>query len=215
MAHFIDTAYGAPPERLYSYTLGLRTLKQTRRVYRSQEVVEELLDARWGGKLTIPEQHGPKFNPENLRSNDLIDNAYSRLDPITWIEDFMGGLNTSEFGLWVPTVETDASNYYNLLGSPVLEDNRLKASVNAVGNPGTAARGLYVKFAGSSPRIYKLVAVDRTTWHLVPGRLPWSDVTRIETADTMRFRILNPNQIEEYLNYTTRGTSSLDWIEAR
>jgi len=210
VTHVVDSALAAAEKR-YSYTLGLRTLKQTRQVYRSQEVVEALLDARYGGRLVIPEMEGPRRNPDNLRDND----DFGKLDPITWVEDMAGGLNTSEFDLFHPTIVTDAANYYNLLGNPIIENNFLKASINAVGNPGAAARGLYVKFAGSSPRIYKVRRVDRTTWWLVPGRLPWSDVTRIETADSIRFRLLNPNDLDEYMDYRTRGPWSFEWIEAR
>ena len=214
MVHVIDTAYQTP-DRLYSYTLGMRTLKRTRQVYQSQEVVEELLDARWGGRLLIPEQQGTKRNPDNIRDDDPVEGAYSRLDPATWIEEMAGGLNTSEFGLFHPTIETDASNYYSVQGNLALENNHLKLSVATTGSPTQAARGLFVKLAGTSPRIYKIVRVNGSMWFLVPGRLPWSDVTGIEAADTMRFRLLNPDQIEEYLDYSVRGPYSFDWLEAR
>ena len=218
MAHVTDTGL-SPASKRYSYTLGLRTLKRTRAIYQSQEVEEELLDSRWGGSLVIPEQSGVYANPENLRDND----HFGRLDPITWVEEMAGGLNTSEFELLHPTIEADtpgasAVNYFNLQGSPVIENNALKISVTKAGKP-TVARGQYVKLFGTgaldSPRIYKVVRLQSTFWWLVPGRMPWAATPLIAPADSMRFRLLNPNDIEEYLDYRTRGPYRMDWIEAR
>ena len=210
MAHIIEDSLSRKEKR-FSYTLGLRSLKRTRAIYHSQEVDEELLDARYGGTLTIPEQSGVYGNPDNARDN----NHFGRLDPITWVEDMMAGLNTSEFELHHPTIVTDMTNHFTLQGTPIIENNFLKIQVASVGAPAAAARGLYVKLAGDNPRIYKVRQVNGTTWHLVPGRLPWSTVDRIEAADTIRFRLLNPNDLEEYLDYESRGPYRMDYLEAR
>lgn len=215
MAHVDDYLELSAAGRRYSYTLGLRVMKRTRNIYHSQEVEETLLDARYGGTLVIPEQRGIDMNPDRVRDNSQV----GLLDPITWVEDLMGGLNTSEFELYHPTISTDAANYFGIIGSPSIERNFLRMTVVENGSPDPAMRGQYVKLTGEeegdSPRIYKLRRVEGTTWWLVPGRLPWAAAPLIRPADTLRFRLLNPNDIEEYMDHYTRGPYRMSYIEAR
>lgn len=208
MAHI--TLSGLLNARTYhSYTLGLTWLLAETPSYRSLNRHIEILDARYAGTLTIPEQQGTSQNPDNELDNDEL----GQLDPITWIEDMAAGSNTSEFALAEPTIDIDDSNYFAIQGNPTIENNRLKLSITKTGSPTAAKPGLYVKMGDTIPRIYKITQASNTIWYLAPPRLPFSTGNPKE-ADRLRFQVQNPNDLLQYRDYRTRGPYQIKYMES-
>ena len=212
MAHIVYPPF-QDPGKLYSYTLGLRYLMRDRPVFNSFDRDMKINDVRYGGTVTIPEQKGRRDDPEQTYD----DSQHGLLDPLTWLEELAAGLNTSEFGIDEPTIQTDGSNFFATQGNPTLSDNLLRLSVTTTGDAtkAIARRGMLVALGNNPARLYRINSIVNTVWMLSPGRLPWGTVGNPLPARTLRFELLDPNELAQYRDYAIRGPYRFRFIETR
>ena len=213
MVHITDGAL-TDKHFYFSYTLGIRWLYKERKIYNSLDSDLLIQDARYGGTLTIPVQAGTFGNRENVYDNS----QRGFLDPITWIEAMVAGSNTSEFQLHEPTIVINTTNHFVTTPAfvPFIEKNHLKLLVSRVGAPAPVKIGQYISLGDNPSRIYKIMNYEASglIWHLTPPRLPWSTGDP-KPAELLRFRLLNPNDIEQYRDYNSRGPFRMEYMEAR
>lgn len=194
-------------QNLLSYELGLSLHFQVNPVFQSMSTRKQLLDARFGGTFTIPEQRGTRRN----RANQYDNSKHGLLDPQTLVEALMGGTNTSDLGIDEPTIQIDADNFFTF-ESLVPMGTLLHLTVSITGSPITRV-GDFLKLGGSPARLYKIVQkVSPTVWLITPGVMPWGSPGDPKKAESLRFEMLN--EVNQYRDYYYRGPWSIQFQEA-